>query len=127
VALGVRSLYLGDHDFGAPVALTLMRLFPELGVRGLVLSATNVFTDTHVPLPLRAARIPHLNIVFYKAMVGNRLGIRMMYLAATNDKSEASWEGFSRHLTPAGIDLTRRIFQRSLSDLIMDFFGGIGS
>jgi pimeloyl-ACP methyl ester carboxylesterase len=117
VELGVQSLYLGGHDFGAPVTLTLMRLFPELGVRGLVLSATNVFTDTHVPLPLRAARIPYLNTVFFKAIVGNRLGIRMMYLAATKNKSEASWESFSRHLTPLGIDLTRRIFQRSLADL----------
>jgi pimeloyl-ACP methyl ester carboxylesterase len=115
--LGVQSLYLGGHDFGAPVALTLMRLFPELGIRGLVLSATNVFTDTHVLLPLRAASIPYLNTVFYKAMVGNRLGIRMMYLAATKDKSEVPWERFSRHLTPASIHLTRRIFQRSLADL----------
>jgi pimeloyl-ACP methyl ester carboxylesterase len=117
VYLGVQSLYLGGHDFGAPVALTLMRLFPELGVKGLVLSATNIFTDTHVPLPLRAARIPYLSTVFYKAMVGNRLGMRMMYLAATKNKSEVSWESFSRHLTPEGIDLTRRIFQRSLADL----------
>ena len=78
VYLGLKSLYLGGHDFGAPVALTLMRLFPELEVRGLVLSATNVFTDTHVPLPLRTARIPYLSTVFYKAMVGNRLGMRMM-------------------------------------------------
>lgn len=113
VYLGVQSLYLGGHDFGAPVALTLMRLSPELGIRGLVLSATNVFTDTHVPLPLRAASIPYLSTVFYKAVVGSRLGIRMMYLAATKNKSEASWERFSRHLTPASIDLTRRIFQRS--------------
>jgi pimeloyl-ACP methyl ester carboxylesterase len=117
VDLDIQSLYLGGHDFGAPVTLTLMRLFPELGVRGLVLSATNVFTDTHVPLPLRAARIPYLSTAFYKAMVGNRLGMRLMYLAATKDKSEVPWESFSRHLTPEGINLTRRIFQRSLSDL----------
>jgi len=82
-----------------------------------VLSATNVFTDTHVPLPLRTARIPYLSPVFYKAMVGNRLGMRMMYLAATKDKSAVSWERFSQHLTPVSIDLTRRIFQRSLADL----------
>jgi pimeloyl-ACP methyl ester carboxylesterase len=115
--LGVQSLYLGGHDFGAPVALTMTRLFPELGVRGLVLSATNVFTDTHVLLPLRAASLPYLSTVFYKAMVGNRLRIRMIYLAATKNKSEAFWERFSRHLTPASIHLTRRIFQRSLADL----------
>jgi pimeloyl-ACP methyl ester carboxylesterase len=117
VDLGLKSLYLGGHDFGAPVALTLMRLFPELEVTGLVLSATNVFTDTHVPLPFRTARIPYLSTVFYKAMVGSRLGMRMMYLVATKDKSEVSWERFSQHLTPVSIDLTRRIFQRSLANL----------
>jgi pimeloyl-ACP methyl ester carboxylesterase len=117
VELGLNRLYLGGHDFGDPVALTLMRLFPKLEIRGLVLSATNVFTDTHVPLPLRTARIPDLSPAFYKAMVGNRLGVRMMYLAATKDKSAVSWERFSQHLTPVSIDLTRRIFQRSLADL----------
>jgi pimeloyl-ACP methyl ester carboxylesterase len=117
VELGLNRLYLGGHDFGDPVALTLMRLFPKLEIRGLVLSATNVFTDTHVPLPLRTARIPDLSPAFYKAMVGNRLGMRMMYLAATKDKSAVSWERFSQHLTPVSIDLTRRIFQRSLADL----------
>jgi pimeloyl-ACP methyl ester carboxylesterase len=117
VELGLNRLYLGGHDFGDPVALTLMRLFPKLEIRGLVLSATNVFTDTHVLLPLRTARIPYLSPVFYKAMVDNRLGMRMMYLAATKDKSAVSWERFSQHLTPVSIDLTRRIFQRSLADL----------
>jgi pimeloyl-ACP methyl ester carboxylesterase len=71
---GIESLYLGGHDFGGPVALTLMRLFPELEIKGLVLSSTNVFTDTHVPLPLRVAKVPILNTVFFKAIVGNRVG-----------------------------------------------------
>jgi pimeloyl-ACP methyl ester carboxylesterase len=115
--LGIESLHLGGHDFGSPVALTLMRLFPELNFKGLVLSSTNVFSDTHVPLPLRVAKIPILNTVFFKAMVGNRVGLRMMHLAATKAKSVASWQRFGLHLTPTGVDLTRRIFQRSLSDL----------
>jgi pimeloyl-ACP methyl ester carboxylesterase len=115
--LGIESLHLGGHDFGGPVALTLMRLFPELKIKGLVLSATNLFTDTYVPPPLRLAKIPLINTIFYKAMVSNRLGMRMIYLAATKEKSEASWQRFSLHLTPRGIDLTRRIFQRSLGDL----------
>lgn len=115
--LGIASLYLGGHDFGGPVALSLMRMFPELEIKGLVLSATNVFTDTHVPLPLRVAKIPILNTALFKAMVGNRVGLRMMYLAATKAKSEASWQRFGLHLTPTGVDLTRRIFQRSLADL----------
>jgi pimeloyl-ACP methyl ester carboxylesterase len=32
-------------------------------------------------------------------------------------KKEASWEKFEQHLTPSALDLTRRIFQRSLADL----------
>ncbi|KAB2941002.1 MAG: hydrolase [Candidatus Methanoperedens nitroreducens] len=115
--LGINKLYLGSHDFGGPVSLTLMRLFPDLTLNGLVLSATNVFTDTPIPLPLRIAGVPFLNTIFFKAMVGNKIGIRMMYLAATKEKTDASWKKFERHLTPSGIDFTRRIFQRSLSDL----------
>jgi len=115
--LGIKKLYLGGHDFGGPVSLTLIRMFPNLTINGLVLSATNVFTDTYIPLPLRIAGVPFLNTIFFKAMVGNKMGMRMMYLAATKEKKEASWQKFERHLTLSGMDLTRRIFQRSLSDL----------
>lgn len=129
--LGINKLYLGSHDFGGPVSLTLMRLFPNLTINGLVLSATNVFTDTHIPLPLRIASVPFLNTIFFKAMAGNKMGLRMMYLAATKEKTEASWQKFERHLTPSGMDFTRRIFARSLSDLktnyqpIEDMLSGI--
>jgi pimeloyl-ACP methyl ester carboxylesterase len=115
--LGISSLFLGGHDFGGPVALTLMRMFPELTVRGLVLSDTNTFTDTYIPPPLRMASIPGLNTLFFKAIAGNQLGMRMMNLAGLKQKSEASWPMFRRHLTPSGMDYTRRIFQRSLADL----------
>ena len=116
-SLGINKLYLGSHDFGGPVSLTLMRMFPDLSINGLVLSATNVFTDTYIPPPLRIASVPFLNTIFFKAMAGNRIGMRVMYLAATKEKTEVSWKKFERHLTPSGIDFTRRIFQRSLSDL----------
>lgn len=115
--LQVRELFLGAHDFGGPVALTLMRLCPELKVRALVLSSTNLFTDTFVPPPLRLAGVPGLGAAAFRAMAGTRLGLRLMYAAATRRKAEASWSQFSRHLTPSGIDLTWRIFQRSLADL----------
>lgn len=113
----IKSFYLCGHDFGGPVAVTLMRLFPNLPVKGLVLSATNMFTDTYVPPPLRVAGVPWLNTLVFKAMAGNSLGLRLMYLAATQDKQAASWEKFKRHLTPSGMNLTWRIFQRSLADL----------
>lgn len=115
--LGIKEFYLGGHDFGGPVALTLIRLYPELKIKGLVLSATNVFTDTYVPMPLRAARIPVLGTLLFKLVVGNRVGLRMMYLGATANKKEASRARFKQHLTPSGVDLTRRIFQHSLANL----------
>jgi pimeloyl-ACP methyl ester carboxylesterase len=64
--LGISKLFLAGHDFGGPVALTLMRLFPELEIRGLVLSDTNTFTDTYIPPPLRAASVPVLGTLFLK-------------------------------------------------------------
>ncbi len=59
-ALDVTDFGLVTHDFGGPFGLTMMRLFPDLTVRALVLSCTNVFTDTYVPPPLRVAKIPLL-------------------------------------------------------------------
>ena len=98
--LGVSRLYLAGHDFGGPMSLTLMRLFPNLDIRGLVLSDTNLFTDTYVPPPLRVAGVPALNTVAFKAMAGNRFGLWLMYVAAARQKAEATWETFTRHLTP---------------------------
>lgn len=115
--LGVTTLFIGGHDFGGPVALTLIRVFPELTIKGLVLTDTNTFTDTYVPPPLRVASIPVLNTFFFKIVAGNRIGMRLMYLAATKQKSESRWSMFRRHLTSSGMEFTRRIFQRSLADL----------
>src|SRR4051794_3209882 len=55
--LQLKSLILGGHGFGASVAVTLMRLYPELNISGLILSATNLFADTKIPFPLNLAQI----------------------------------------------------------------------
>lgn len=129
--LGIGGFYLAAHDFGGPVGLTMMRLHPDLQVRGLVLSATNVFTDTFIPPPLRAAKVPILGSLMFHLMAGSRPAMRMMHLQAARQKGQATWERFSRHLTPSSIDLTRQIFQRSLADLkgnyqaIQDMLAGI--
>lgn len=116
-AVDVTDFGLVTHDFGGPVGLTMMQLFPDLDVRELVLSDTNVFTDTYVPPPLRIAKIPLVNTVFFQLMVGNRFGLRMLYRGAVKEKETASWSHFQRHLTPSGMAMTRRIFQRSLTEL----------
>lgn len=116
-SLDIEECVLVTHDFGGPVGLTMMRLFPELTVDGLVLSATNVFTDTYVPPPLRVAKFPVVSTVFFQLMVGNRFGLRMLYQGAVKRKDTATWAHFQRHLTPCAMVMTRRIFQRSLADL----------
>ena len=117
VELGIERLYLAGHDFGGPTAITLMRLFPELTIKGLVLSNTNLFTDTFIPPPLRLASVPVLGSFFFRMIAGNTLGLGLMYLAATRQKSEATWQQYKAHLTPAGMEFTWRIFRRSLANL----------
>ena len=55
--LGVPPAAVVGHDFGGPVALSLYRKRPDLVPR-LVLSATNAFTDTPIPLPISAVTWP---------------------------------------------------------------------
>jgi len=115
--LGINELALGGHDFGGPVALTLRRLYPELRIRALILSATNLFTDTPIPLPLRAAGVPVIGSLLFALLAGNHVGLRLMHQVATVQKGEVPWAKFQRHLTRSSVGLTRRIFQRSLADL----------
>ncbi len=120
-ALNVHKLYLVAHDFGGPVGLTLMRLYPDLRIEGLVLSNTNLFTDTFIPPPLRLASNPILGPFSFKLMVGNRLALRLLYQAAVRQKNTASWEKFNRHLTPLAIHYTHQIFLRSLANLKLNY------
>ncbi len=111
--LGIDELVLGVHDFGGPVGLTLLRMFPKLRVQALVVTPTNFFTDTYVPPVLRLASVPVLGTLFYKMIAGNSVGLRLMYRAANKQGLSAPTD----HLTSGAVDLTRKIFQRSLADL----------
>lgn len=115
--LNISDLYLAAHDFGGPVALTLLRLHPSLKVRKLMISATNLFTDTPIPLPLRSAGIPILGDMIFGVMAGTSFGFRMMYQFAAHNKENLSWQDFKCHVTPHGKASTARIFQHSLADL----------
>jgi pimeloyl-ACP methyl ester carboxylesterase len=93
--LGIASFFVAGHDFGGPVAMTLLRLYPELQVQGIVLSNTNMFTDTFVPPPLRAAGVPMLGWLIFKIMAGSRFGLWMTYRMAVARKCTLSWREFS--------------------------------
>ncbi len=110
--LQITNFYLGGHGFGASVAVTLMRLYPELNVRGLILSAMNPFADSSIPFSLRLTGVPGLNSL----VVGNRLGLRMLFESAAQNKEEVQWREFRRHLTTGSIKLTRQILQRNLAN-----------
>ena len=115
--LKIEAYYLGGHDFGGPVALTLLRLFPDQDVHGLILSATNLFTNPHVPLPLRIAGTPVLGPAFFRLLTGTRPGLRLLYRIAAHNKATFQRKDFAQHLTPSGRQQTWRIFHRSLADL----------
>ena len=115
--LEVTSLFVSGHDFGGPVAMTLVRLHPELKVKGVVLSNTNMFTDTYVPPPLRVAGVPGLGWLVYKLMAGSRFGLWMTYRMAVARKGELPWQKFSGAVDARNLQVTQHIFQRSLADL----------
>jgi pimeloyl-ACP methyl ester carboxylesterase len=112
-SIGVKEFILAGHDFGAPVALTLMRLYPDMTVQALIVSATNLFTDTYVPYPLRVARVPILGRIFFRLVAGSTMGLSIMFRLANRQGLSAPEE----HLVPFGRKLTWKIFHRSLSDL----------
>jgi pimeloyl-ACP methyl ester carboxylesterase len=113
--LRITDLYLGGHGYGGAVALTLMRLYPELTVRGLVLAATDLFADSRMPWALRLASTPGLRSLAAWAMAGNRLGLRLIYDSATQNKDDVSWKEFRRHLTRESVRQTRRTVGRNLT------------
>ena len=118
VALDIDSLCFVGHDFGGPVAITLLRMFQQLHLRGLALCSSNVFTDTFVPLPLRTASIPFLGAAVFKLIAGRWVGMGLVHAQAAADKQALPWARLRRHPSPRGMDCTRRIFQRSLADLV---------
>lgn len=56
-AAGAREPVVAGHDYGVPVALTLWG-GRRAQIRGLVLAAGNAFTDTPIPLQIRAVTWP---------------------------------------------------------------------
>lgn len=111
--LQINTLYLGGHGFGAAIAVTLMRLYPELKIRGLTLSATNLFAETSMPFPMSLTQWPVFNQLFSWSMAGNRLGLRALYESAAQNKEELRWREFRHHLNSSSLKATRHILQHS--------------
>jgi len=112
--LDIDTLFLGGHNFGGLLALTLHRLFPDLSVQGLALASSAPFADLARPLFLRLASMPVLGTPLLWAAFGTRRGLRLLYRVAVHHRTAFPPSAFDRHLTPSSLRHTRRIFQRRL-------------
>lgn len=114
--LACGPVHLVGFDFGGPTAVLVYRLAPEL-VASLTLAATNVFTDTPIPLPLQLLRPPILGDLVARALLG-RVGLAAMWVAAVARRDVFRFTQYSHMLRfPNGITWTRRVFLSSLRRL----------
>ncbi len=115
-ALDLGAAHVVGFDFGGPIALTLYRQCPAR-VLSLCLSATNVFTDTPIPGPLKLANVPGLGALVFRAAFG-RLGLSLLWRAAVGDRVTFPRSRYVEMLRwKRGIAWTRRIFLASMRDL----------
>lgn len=109
-------VHVVGFDFGGPTAVMVAAKAPEL-VASLTLAATNVLTDTPIPLPLQLVRPPLLGDVFAGLFFGH-LGLSMMWRGAVVRRDRFSLDDYREALRfPQGVSSTRDIFQASLRDL----------
>jgi pimeloyl-ACP methyl ester carboxylesterase len=113
--LDISSFFLGGHDFGGTVAVALQRLFPDLTVCGLALSASLLVPDAPLPLPLRLAGTPVVGPMGLWFATGTRLGLRLLYRLAVQNRTTFRRVDFERHLTPSALRQTHRLFRHRLT------------
>jgi pimeloyl-ACP methyl ester carboxylesterase len=114
--LGLQRVHLVGFDFGGPTAVMVCAQAADL-IATLTLAATNVLTDTGIPLPLQLVRPPVVGDVFARLLFG-RTGLTMMWLAEVARRDRFRLADYRAMLRfPQGVRSTRRLFQASLRDL----------
>jgi len=114
--VGIPAAHVVGYDFGGPVALLAYRRQPERFL-SLSLAATNVFTDTPIPGPLRVARVPLFGPLVFRAAFG-RAGLSLLWRFAVKDRAAFPYARYREMLRwPRGVAWTRRIFLASMQDL----------
>jgi len=110
----VRQLYIAAHDFGVPVTLTFLRLFPDVPVKGLVLADAHVFSDTFddAPLSLRIGHLLGKQPWFTWLLFGTLPGAWLIHRLYTYNKSTFPWSKLAAQLTPTGMHTAWRIANR---------------
>jgi pimeloyl-ACP methyl ester carboxylesterase len=77
--LQVKELFIAGHDIGTPIALTIIRLFPELKIRGIMISNAFVFSDTFEKMPFVIRLLMTLSAPLQKNMLSSHKGIKAWY------------------------------------------------
>lgn len=111
----VRSAQVVGFDFGGPIAVAMHSLAPDR-ISALTLIATNLLSDTPVPLPLRIARVPFLGELAFRLLF-SAPGLTAMWRGATADRDAFPLDAFRRTLDARGRRAARQIFLESLRRL----------
>lgn len=115
--LDISEVDVVAHDFGVPVLMTMSRRHPNIQVRSLLVMSTNLFPDTPIPGPLKAASIPVLGAMIFRIMAGSVLGISMMHWQAVVRKDMFPLSAMRRHAGVRERRMVERIFRHSLAHL----------
>lgn len=113
----ISEIYLVGHDFGGPVAVTFSKLFPAIKIKKMALMATNLFTDTPIPGPMKLAKVPLIGQLFFKMMAGSTFGFKQMYKQGAFNKDEFTSDEFQKHISSNNKYYTYKIFHKSLSNV----------
>jgi pimeloyl-ACP methyl ester carboxylesterase len=114
--LELARVHLVGFDFGGPTAVLMAARAPGL-VASLTLAATNVLTDTPIPLPLHLVRPPVVGDLFARLFFG-QAGLSMMWRGAVVRRDRFGFRDYRDALRfSQGVASTRDIFQASLRDL----------
>ena len=111
----VGEVHLVGFDFGGPVAVAIHTIAPHR-VRRMTLMATNLLSDTPVPAPLRAARLPVVGDLLFRLLFSD-LGLAMLWRGATANRQTFPLRAFRAVLDDRGNATARRLFLQSLRNL----------
>jgi pimeloyl-ACP methyl ester carboxylesterase len=101
-SLGIKKLFIGGHDLGTPVAVTMIRLFPELELSGVMLSDAILFSDTFDKLPFFRKLLFLLVLMPMQSRVfASEKGLRSFYKMMVFKKDLFSWDQFIAPVSPS--------------------------
>ena len=101
-SLGIKKLFICGHDLGTPITVTMTRMFPDLELKGIMLSDAILFSDTFDKLPFFRKLMYLLVLMPLQSRVfAAEKGLRSFYKMMVVKKDVFSWEQFIRAVSPS--------------------------